>query len=121
MKELVEYVVKQLVTKPDAVLVEETSGPEGVQLLLTVDPSDMGIVIGKNGQAIKSIRKLILVKAINDGVRVNLQLNDQEENQSSVLSGQLSDEGQPVISEPETDQQKTEELESENREPKTDN
>lgn len=77
MKDLVEYIVKQLVTNPDAVSVEETTDGTSVNLLLKVDPQDMGIVIGKAGQTIKSIRKLLLVKAISDEVRVNLQLHDE--------------------------------------------
>lgn len=77
MKDLVEYIVKQLVANPDAVSVDETVDGSQVSLLLKVAPEDMGIVIGKAGQTIKSIRKLLLVKAVSDGVRVNLQLFDE--------------------------------------------
>lgn len=77
MRELVEYIVKQLVKNPDAVIVEEKTGDDGEILLsLTVDPEDMGIVIGKAGQTIKAVRKLLLIRAISEGKRVNLQLNE---------------------------------------------
>lgn len=76
MKDLIEYIVKQLVTKPEAVTVEEDRQDSVVNLLLTVDPEDMGIVIGKAGQTIKAIRRLLGVKAMEENVRVNLQVNE---------------------------------------------
>lgn len=80
MKDLVEYIVKNLVTVPDAVSVTETSSEDGVNLLLKVDPSDMGLVIGKSGQTIKAIRRLVLIRAMTDNLRVNLELEDPEGN-----------------------------------------
>ncbi len=74
MQDLILYIVKSLVTNPDAVSVEEQRDGGEVNLLLTVDPADMGLVIGKGGQTIKSIRKVLIVKAMADNVRVNLQL-----------------------------------------------
>lgn len=74
MKDLLEYIVKNIVTKPEAVSAEETNENGEVMLTLTVDPSDMGIVIGKSGQTIRSIRKLLTVRAIAENTRVNLQL-----------------------------------------------
>lgn len=76
MKDLVEYIVKNLVTKPDEVFVEEMNSEEGTNLKLKVDPEDMGLVIGKMGQTIKAIRKLVLIRAISDNQRVNLELSE---------------------------------------------
>lgn len=45
-------------------------------LHLSVAPEDMGIVIGKSGQTIKSIRKVLAVRAMNEGARVYLHLVD---------------------------------------------
>ncbi len=78
MKDLVDYIIKNIVTEPDVVLVEETSSNGEVNLLLTVAPADMGLVIGKGGQMIKAVRRLLTVRAINENVRVNLQLNEPE-------------------------------------------
>ena|SRR3990167_911197 len=74
MKDLLEYIVQNLVTNPDAVSVDEQNTGGSVDLILTVDPADMGIIIGKNGQTIRAIRKLLTVRAIAEQVRVNLQL-----------------------------------------------
>src|SRR5216684_4045407 len=78
MSDLILYIVKSLVTNPDAVSVEEQNDGGQVNLLLTVDPADMGLVIGKSGNTIKAIRKVLIVKAMADNVRVNLQLAEPE-------------------------------------------
>ncbi len=79
MKDLVEYIVKNFVTKPDSVNVEETKEGTDITLKLTVDPEDMGLVIGKQGNTIKALRRILTVRAIADNVRVNLQLFDPQE------------------------------------------
>lgn len=76
MKDLLAFIVKSLVTKSEAVSIEEQKEDGNVNLLLTVDPSDMGIIIGKNGQTIRALRKLLTVRAIAEDVRVNLQLSE---------------------------------------------
>lgn len=78
MKDLLEYIVKNLVSKPDAVSIDEQSEDGNVNLNLSVDPSDMGLIIGKGGQTIHAIRKVLTVRAISENVRVNLQLNEPE-------------------------------------------
>lgn len=76
MKDLLNFIVTQLVTKPEAVLIDEQINGTDITYTLTVDPTDMGLIIGKGGQTIRSIRKLLTVRAIAENVRVNLQLND---------------------------------------------
>lgn len=74
MKDLLQYIVTNLVSKPEAVSINEQSEDGNVNLDLIVDPSDMGLIIGKGGQTIRAIRKLLTVRAIAENVRVNLQL-----------------------------------------------
>ena len=76
MQDLLKFIVTGIVSKPDEVKIEEYSEDGNINLTLTVDPSDMGLVIGKLGQTIKSIRKLLTVRAIVENVRVNLQLSE---------------------------------------------
>lgn len=76
MKDIVDYLVKQFVTNPDAVEVNEEVQEGFVNVTLKVAPEDMGITIGKSGQTIKAIRRLLTIKAIADNVRVNLELID---------------------------------------------
>lgn len=76
MKDIVEFIVKQFVTNPDAVEVTEENLDGYLNISLKVDPDDMGLTIGKNGQTIKAIRRLLTIKAIAENVRVNLELID---------------------------------------------
>lgn len=78
MKDLLNFIVTSLVTKPEAVKIEEQKQDGNVDLLLTVDSSDMGLIIGKGGQTIRAIRKLLTVRAIAENVRVNLTLVEPE-------------------------------------------
>lgn len=83
MLELIDYIAKSLVTNPDAVQIQETQ-EDGAQIfVLSVAPDDMGIIIGKSGQTIKAIRKLIAVRAMQDQSHVYLRLNDSNSPQSS--------------------------------------
>lgn len=76
MKDLLNFIVVNLVTKPEAVSIDEQSEEGSVNLNLTVDHQDMGLIIGKSGQTIRAIRKLLTVRAIAENVRINLQLTE---------------------------------------------
>lgn len=76
MKDLLNFIVSNLASKPEAIKIDEQRSNEEVNLTLSVDSSDMGLIIGKGGQTIRAIRKLLTVRAIAENVRVNLQLNE---------------------------------------------
>ncbi len=78
MKDLVEYIVKGIVNHPDDVQVSEDNRGSEIYLTLNVNPEDMGIVIGKSGQTIKAIRKILTVRAMADNIRVYLQLGEPD-------------------------------------------
>ncbi len=73
-KEFVEYVVKALVTHPEDVQVKRSVDDMGVLLELSVNPEDMGKVIGKAGATAKSIRTLLRVLGSRNDARVNLKI-----------------------------------------------
>jgi hypothetical protein len=60
-KDLVEYVARMLVEKPDKVTVKETHGSNVTVLELHVDHEDMGRVIGKDGRVANALRTLLRV------------------------------------------------------------
>jgi predicted RNA-binding protein YlqC (UPF0109 family) len=68
MKELLEYVVRELVDEPDAVQVEETSDERGVSFTLRVAPDDMGKVIGRAGRTARAIRTVMKAAGMRAGV-----------------------------------------------------
>ena len=75
MKELVEVIAKALVNHPEAVVVTEKITDGETYLTLTVDPSDMGKVIGKQGRIAKAIRTVLNAQAVRDDVRVTLDID----------------------------------------------
>lgn len=77
MKELLEFLVKQIVDQPEAVVVSERVDNTGITNLdLSVDPADMGRIIGKSGRIIKAIRDLVRILAVKRNLRVNVVLQE---------------------------------------------
>lgn len=73
-RDFVEYVVKQIVEKPDEVEVERTVDEMGVLLTLKVSKDDMGKIIGKSGQTAKALRILLRIIGSKNNARVNLKI-----------------------------------------------
>jgi len=76
VKDLVEYIVRSLVSCPDAVMVEEIDGPKGTVVELQVDPSDMGMVIGRKGRTASAIRILMAAATPRGETPVSLEILD---------------------------------------------
>jgi hypothetical protein len=77
-KAFVEYVVKAIVDNPNKVKVDRKVDEMGVLLELTVDPADMGKIIGKEGRTAKAIRTLLRVLGAQLNARVNLKIIEPE-------------------------------------------
>src|ERR1700722_20941907 len=75
-QQFIEYVVKSLVGKPDAVSVDRRIDEKGVLLELTVDPEDLGRVIGKRGATAQSLRTLLRALGTKNDARYNLKIID---------------------------------------------
>ena len=75
MKELLEYIVKEMVDKPEAVRVRERAGQYSVTLELSVDESDAGKVIGRGGRTAKALREVLGIAAARERKRVHLDIN----------------------------------------------
>lgn len=73
-QEFVEYIVKQLVTKPEMVVTNRAIDELGVLIELTVDRDDMGVIIGKEGKTAKAIRTLLRVLGAKNDARINLKI-----------------------------------------------
>lgn len=74
MKELLYYIARSIVDHPDAVSVNEVTRDDTLVLELSVDPSDMGKVIGRQGKIAKSIRSIVKAAAIRENIRVNVDI-----------------------------------------------
>ena len=95
-QQFVEYIVKSLVGHPDDVSVERLIDEKGVLLTLTVNPEDLGRVIGKRGATAQSLRTLLRALGTKNDARYNLKIvnNDDERENYTMSSDEPAD--QPV-------------------------
>lgn len=77
-KDFVVYVIKAIVENPDDVKVDRKVDERGVLLELTINPNDMGKVIGKEGRTAKALRTLLRVLGAKNNARVNLKIVEPE-------------------------------------------
>jgi hypothetical protein len=75
-QDFVEYIVKSLVGKPDNVQIERRIDEKGVLIELTVDPEDLGRIIGKRGATAQSLRTLLRALGTKNDARYNLKIID---------------------------------------------
>ncbi|GAB4291503.1 MAG: KH domain-containing protein [Ignavibacteriaceae bacterium] len=77
MKEFIDFIVKQLVDDPDAVVIEEQMPEENkVVLNVKVQPNDIGKIIGKHGKTAQAMRVLLTAVAAKEGKRAILEIQD---------------------------------------------
>ncbi|HKE53631.1 MAG TPA: KH domain-containing protein [Actinomycetota bacterium] len=68
MRDLLDYLVRELVDEPDAVRIEETEDDRGVVYTLRVGPDDVGKVIGRGGRTVRAIRTVMKAAGMRAGV-----------------------------------------------------
>lgn len=78
-QQFVEYIIKTLVSHPDDVVVERQIDEKGVLLTLTVNPEDLGRVIGKRGATAQSVRTLLRALGTKNDARYNLKIVNNDE------------------------------------------
>lgn len=92
-QQFVEFVVESLVSKPEAVQVERRIDEKGVLLELTVDPEDLGRVIGKRGATAQSLRTLLRALGTKNDARYNLKIIDNGEPGAHTSAPRRDDSG----------------------------
>ncbi len=86
-QQFVEYIVKSLVGNPDDVIVDRIVDEKGVLLTLTVNPEDLGRVIGRRGVTAQSLRTLLRALGTKNAARYNLKIvNNDNPDESTVIS-----------------------------------
>lgn len=74
LKETLIGIAQSIVDNPEAVVVTQEEDFDLITLTLSVDPEDMGMVIGRHGRIAKAIRTLIKAAAAGSGKRVNVDI-----------------------------------------------
>ena len=86
-QQFIEYIVKSVVGHPDDVSVERIIDEKGVLLSLTVNPEDLGRVIGKRGVTAQSLRTLLRALGTKNDARYNLKIvNNDDQRESYTMS-----------------------------------
>lgn len=75
-QQFIEYIVKSVVGHPDDVTIERRIDEKGVLLELSVNPEDLGRVIGKRGATAQSLRTLLRALGTKNDARYNLKIID---------------------------------------------
>jgi len=74
MKQLVEVLAKALVDHPEEVRVNEIVKDRTIIFELSVDPDDMGKVIGKQGRIAKALRTVVAAAAVKENKRIMIDI-----------------------------------------------
>ncbi len=98
-QQFVEYIVKSVVGHPDDVVVERIIDEKGVLLTLTVNPEDLGRVIGKRGITAQSLRTLLRALGTKNDARYNLKIVNNDDPSHAYSSADVDHadiSGEPV-------------------------
>lgn len=85
-QQFVEYIIKSLVGHPDDVKVDRIVDEKGVLLTLTVNPEDLGRVIGKRGVTAQSLRTLLRALGTKNDARYNLKIENNDDQRDNYAS-----------------------------------
>ncbi len=95
-QQFVEYIVKSLVGHPDDVVIDRIIDEKGVLLTLTVNPEDLGRVIGKRGMTAQSLRTLLRALGTKNDARYNLKIVNNDDDRENYASSSDQQESQVV-------------------------
>ena len=76
MKDILELIIKNLVTDTDSVSIKEVSGEKSIVFEVKVADADMGKVIGKQGRIAKAIREIVRAVAAKEQKKVTVEFID---------------------------------------------
>ncbi len=98
-QQFVEFIVKSLVSNPDHVQIERRIDEKGVLLELTVDPDDLGRIIGKRGATAQSLRTLLRALGTKNDARYNLKIvdNDMPGSDAPTSGGSTNDDDEEEV------------------------
>lgn len=99
-QQFVEYIVKTLVNNPDKVEIARDIDEKGVLLSLTVDPEDIGRVIGRRGATAQSIRTLLRALGTKNDARYNLKIVNNDDYVPTPRDDHRNDDIPETIDEP---------------------
>jgi hypothetical protein len=95
MQDILQFILKNITTVPEDIKIEVTDEEGTSNYIITVNPADVGRIIGKEGKVIKAIRTIMRVIAIQRGVHIRISVVSENEPQNN--------EAVPVGTEPQVE------------------
>ncbi len=81
MQDILSFILKNITTVPDDVKIEVEDQEGTSNYIVTVNPADVGRIIGKEGKVIKAIRTIMRVIAIQRGVHIRISVVSENDMQ----------------------------------------
>ena len=79
MIELIKYVVGSFAEKPDLIDYDIKEEGKSINVTVTLDPEDMGKVIGRQGKIAKALRTLVRAGSQKENKKYNIEIRERGE------------------------------------------
>ncbi len=97
MQDILQFILKNITTVPDDVKIDVQDEEGTSNYIVTVNPADVGRIIGKEGKIIKAIRTIMRVIAIQRGVHIRISVVSENEPPSPSVDSQPQDDGSITV------------------------
>ncbi|MEG9429896.1 MAG: KH domain-containing protein [Christensenellaceae bacterium] len=77
MIELIKFVVETFAENKDAIVYDVVEDGRNVTITVTLDPSDMGKVIGRQGKIAKALRTLVRAGSLKENKKYNIEIREK--------------------------------------------
>ncbi|MCH8518440.1 KH domain-containing protein [Candidatus Gracilibacteria bacterium] len=78
--EFLQFIVENIVDNPQDIIIDIRDDELGTLLTLQVNPKDMGLIIGKKGSTISSLRSLVRLQGMKIGKKLTLKIVEESHN-----------------------------------------
>ena len=78
MLELVKLVVEKFADNKNAIEYDVAEDGKNITITVTLDPSDMGKVIGRQGKIAKALRTLVRAGALKENKKYNIEIKEKD-------------------------------------------
>ncbi len=86
MQDVLEFILKNITTVPADIKIDVEEVEGTTNYIVTVNPADVGRIIGKEGKVIKAIRTIMRVIAIQRGVHVRISVVSENDTRNTEMT-----------------------------------
>jgi len=96
MQDVLEFILKNITTVPADIKIDVEEVEGTTNYIVTVNPADVGRIIGKEGKVIKAIRTIMRVIAIQRGVHVRISVVSENDTQNTEVTAETDQSSDTV-------------------------